>query len=137
MILRIHIFSHLACIGKCRVQSELHTRLNFSMHLYSAEGICVLNSVSPVFTCGGNIIQGTCRLPGGLLNDGTYSVDIMVVRDGTVPLFRHRPALVFDVHDLERRDGWYGKWPGLVRPRLPWSTREWSADAVTAPGPIP
>jgi lipopolysaccharide transport system ATP-binding protein len=71
-----------------------------------------------------------CTVPGDLLNDGVYVVDVSFARDGTVPLFRAEELLSFEIHDVERASGaWLGKIPGAVRPRLKWETERLSVSA--------
>ncbi|MBV9526812.1 polysaccharide ABC transporter ATP-binding protein [Sphingomonas sp.] len=67
---------------------------------------------------------GTHRLavtiPGGLLNDGSYRLALHLYRDGEMVLDLPN-LLAFEVLDTgEDRDGWYGKWHGVIRPRLDW-----------------
>jgi lipopolysaccharide transport system ATP-binding protein len=63
-----------------------------------------------------------CHIPAGLLNSGTYRVELLVVRDSTIVLHREDGILVFEVLDeVETRGGWYGDWPGAVRPLLHWT----------------
>jgi lipopolysaccharide transport system ATP-binding protein len=39
------------------------------------------------------------------------------------PLVQDSDALTFDVQDAaEKRDGWYGKWEGAIRPIFDWDT---------------
>jgi len=98
-------------------------KLNFSLHLYTASGAAVLASVSDVFIGKKGIVKGSCSIPGDLLNDGAYHVMIMVVQDASNVIYRLDDALVFEVHDNRRRVGsWYGRWPGVVRPKLAWDT---------------
>jgi lipopolysaccharide transport system ATP-binding protein len=63
-----------------------------------------------------------CHVPADLLNDGRHRVAVTILRDH-VPILRQEDALVFDLRDSgEDRLGWYGKWPGAIRPRLRWDT---------------
>ena len=69
--------------------------------------------------------QGRHRLcatiPGNLLNAGSYRAGLMLYRDGDITL--QMPELfAFDVLDApENRHGWYGTWPGVIRPSLAWT----------------
>ncbi|MBI5075492.1 MAG: ABC transporter ATP-binding protein [Nitrospirae bacterium] len=94
--------------------------LNFSMHLYNEEGLCILADGSESMIIGKELFKGTCRVPGKLLNEGSYRVMIMVVRDG-MSIYTHHDLLRFDVHDIERQGGWTGRWPGVVRPKFAWN----------------
>lgn len=69
--------------------------------------------------------RAECRIPGDLLNDGMYVIDISFVRDSAVLLYRAEEILTFEVHDIERLPGaWLGKIPGAIRPRLDWELQE-------------
>ena len=60
-----------------------------------------------------------CRIPGNLLNDESYLINVMLVEDAK-SLFVLPEALIFEIHDLPRTEGWLGKWPGVIRPLLSW-----------------
>jgi lipopolysaccharide transport system ATP-binding protein len=52
-----------------------------------------------------------------------HRVELLVVKDRGVVIFRQVDILVFDVRDeIEMRGDWYGKWSGAVRPNLKWTT---------------
>jgi lipopolysaccharide transport system ATP-binding protein len=102
--------------------------LNLSVSLINGEGLTVLSSHSlsdPVW--GGqpfptSLFRTSCHIPADLLNDGQYQVHLMVVEHGGTVIYSHPEVLVFDVVDAaETRDVWYGKWPGVVRPKLEWT----------------
>jgi lipopolysaccharide transport system ATP-binding protein len=57
-----------------------------------------------------------------LLNDGVYRVTLLVVQDVANILYNFEDIAMFEVHDTAERVGWYGKWPGAVRPELEWTT---------------
>lgn len=99
--------------------------LNFSLVLYNQEDICILNSVSePKTIQQQGLVRGTCHIPGGFLNDGTYRVRLLIVKDSSVPLVDIDNIIIFDVSDLQRRGSWFGKWVGVVRPTFHWTTRQ-------------
>jgi lipopolysaccharide transport system ATP-binding protein len=69
------------------------------------------------------LFRSACYVPGELLNDGTHRIELYVIKDQSVAIFRLDDALVFDVHDApEKRDAWFGNWIGAVRPHLRWTT---------------
>jgi lipopolysaccharide transport system ATP-binding protein len=106
-----------------------NARLSLSVVLYNQEGIIVLNTTglretkwlrrpAPV-----GRFRSEFRLPGNLLNDGTYRVELYVVEDLNRSIFRQDDILCFEVHEAtERPSEWYGKWVGAVRPDLEWQT---------------
>jgi len=93
--------------------------LNISMQLNSISGDIVFADASPIVDCGKGVYQFTCDIPGDFMNDGIYSIRMMIVHDST-PLFVLDDAVVFKVYDVERIGNWMGKWPGAVRPRFKW-----------------
>jgi len=121
--------SEITVATKLRMEFEFwntmpDAKLNFSMHLYNAEGLCILNSGSMLFTGSNGLIKGTCCIPGNFLNDGVYKVMIMIVQDASMPLYYLDDILVFEVNDIDRIGNWYGKWPGVVRPNFEWTVEQ-------------
>ena len=96
--------------------------IHFNVLLYNQENICVFNTGSTPRIFAGGIVEGRCRVPPDLLNDGVYSVRILVFESG-VAAVDVAQALSFELHDEDGREGdWYGKWTGIVRPALEWWT---------------
>ena len=68
----------------------------------------------------------SCQIPGNLLNEGTYSVNVYLStklrRSNDVSI---EQAVSFRVHDFStgQHDYSTGPWVGVVRPLLPWSGR--------------
>ena len=60
-------------------------------------------------------------IPGDLLNAGSYRATLMLYQKGDVAL--QMPELLgFDVLDApDDRHGWFGTWPGVIRPMLAWT----------------
>ncbi len=89
---------------------------NVSIFLYSMTGECVFNVTStPAFFQKG-IIKSSCKIPGDFLNDGSYYISIMIVRDRLAPVYFFEDALAFDIIDFRDGTDWYGNWPGAIRP---------------------
>ena len=96
--------------------------LNFSVVLNTVEGTTVFNIVSDASPRPRGLVRGKLQIPPDFLNDGVYSVIVMIIKDRSRALYQHPDALIFEVVDSERANGWYGKWPGLVRPKLDFLT---------------
>ena len=62
-------------------------------------------------------------IPGDFLNDGVYTIRLLLVQDSCVILLDLHDLVVFEVHDTERQSQWYGKWIGAVRPTFKWEVR--------------
>ena len=94
--------------------------LNFSIVLYNIEGIPIFNTGSSARSFPAGIVRGSFVIPGNFLNDDTYVVRVLIVKDTSVALLDLNDALMFEVHDAEREGNWYGKWIGTVRPKFDW-----------------
>jgi lipopolysaccharide transport system ATP-binding protein len=46
----------------------------------------------------------------------------MIVKDRFHGIYKLDDVLVFDVQDAERECDYYGKWEGMVRPKLDWTS---------------
>jgi lipopolysaccharide transport system ATP-binding protein len=89
------------------------------IHLFTMSGECIFDvSSKPVeYTAG--IIKGTCTIPGNFLNDGSYYISIIFIRDTSIEVFYLNECISFDVEDYRENMNWYGKWMGYVRPDFP------------------
>lgn len=69
--------------------------------------------------------RSVCSIPANLLNEGRYSITAIVGRGLTDTQILQEWILDFEVHDTgEMRKEYYGKWIGVIRPRLPWVTEK-------------
>ena len=103
---------------------EESAELNLSLHLYSYTGECIFNVGTPSQNCAKGLVSATCHIPGHFLNDGSYIVSVMVVKDTSSVLYNLEEALSFDIEDYRENVTWYGKWPGYIRPQLDFSIRQ-------------
>lgn len=79
--------------------------------------------------------RSTCVIPARLLNDGTYTVRLFVMRDQSEVILRLDDAISFRVLDVpEPNCGWHRGWPGAVRPFLEWNTEKLEDCAVAGEG---
>jgi lipopolysaccharide transport system ATP-binding protein len=115
------------------------TRLNLSLVLINGEGVVVFNTgpVNERFWHGNpfpkGLFRSVCRVPGNLLNDDTYRIHLLMVKDESAVIFHLDDVLVFEIHETgERRGAWFGKWIGTVRPSLEWTTELIAADPLMA-----
>jgi lipopolysaccharide transport system ATP-binding protein len=106
-----------------------NARLSLSAVLHNQEGVTVLNTAPLRDTkwlgqpCPIGRFRSEFRLPGNLLNDGAYRVELHVIEDLSTSIFRQEDILRFDIQEIAERPGaWYGKWIGAVRLDLDWRT---------------
>jgi lipopolysaccharide transport system ATP-binding protein len=93
--------------------------LNLSMHVNAISGETIFAVASPRVECERGIARFTCEVPGDFMNDGVYSIVMMIVKDSSA-LFVLNDVLIFEVHDDERTGNWMGRWPGAIRPQFAW-----------------
>jgi lipopolysaccharide transport system ATP-binding protein len=102
--------------------------------LHNDDGICVLESAAnhdPVYagkTRRKGIYRSVCRIPGDFLNEGMFTVDVLL--RVLVPrryFIRESNLLSFRVQDsgsgLSVKGNYPKAWSGVVAPILPWETR--------------
>lgn len=95
--------------------------LNLSIHLYAYTGECIFNVGTKAQRFSKGLVGAICDIPGNFLNDGSYVISIMVVKDTSEVLFNLEEAITFDIQDYREGVTWYGKWPGYIRPQLSFS----------------
>ena len=94
------------------------TNINLSLVLWSVAGECIFNVTSDSIELSAGVCRGVCRIPGNLLNDNKYSVEIYFVKDTSIILYKQADVASFEAQDVRRNTNWYGKWIGAVRPKL-------------------
>lgn len=92
--------------------------LNFSLHVFASTGECIFNlgTVPTLFQNG--IIRTQVEIPSYFLNDGNYTVSLMVVKDKSIVVHNFEEVFNFEIADFREDTTWYGKWPGYVRPQF-------------------
>jgi lipopolysaccharide transport system ATP-binding protein len=109
------------------------TVLNVSMTLNNMEEVCVFASFSDFSPRPAGLIRHTVTIPGDLLNAGSYYVNMIVVKDASVGILFQNNVVGFELVEGEIAGNWYGKPPGVTRPKLQWESEVTSASdfAVT------
>jgi len=108
-----------------------NTELDLTIMVHNHEGICIFSSNSageqmlhgkPLRT---GLFRTICHIPGNILNGGVYRVSLLVIKGTSNLIHRETDALVFEMlDDVINRNGWYGKWQGVIRPKLQWATEQ-------------
>jgi lipopolysaccharide transport system ATP-binding protein len=124
----------------CNIEVDYWNRvegscLSVTLHVLNEQGVIAFTTGSgadPVWRGRPRPIglyRSICDVPGNLLNSGRYRVTLLVVKDHSGPIYQLDDALSFDVIDLtERQGGWLGREPGVLRPRLKWTTEPIDAE---------
>jgi len=93
---------------------------NYSLNMFAITGEHIFNSQSVSFKATKGSLKASCIIPPNLMNNGDYSISILAVNKGSIPLFNFENVLQFEIFD-NRKDGkWFGEIGGAVRPKLEW-----------------
>jgi lipopolysaccharide transport system ATP-binding protein len=111
--------------------------MNVAMYLYTLEEVCVFNIDSGGKPQPAGLIRESVRIPGNFLNVGSYYINAMVVQDTSRVLAHEKNTVAFQVEEGERLGNWYGRWPGVIRPKLEWSSEAIRVDDGSANGVAP
>jgi lipopolysaccharide transport system ATP-binding protein len=110
---------------------------HFTYHLVNDVGITVLTSGGRAERAPG-CYRATCKIPGNLLNSGKYHLNLLIVENGSTIVYSHEGIASFTVEDMvEREAGWLGKEPGVVQPRLLWTSERCLDDQPSLEKPTP
>ena len=92
--------------------------LNISLHVYASTGECIFNISTPVGNFNKGVVQATTEIPANFMNDGSYIISFMIVKDKSIVLHNFEEIFNFEIADYRIDTTWYGKWPGYVRPNF-------------------
>jgi lipopolysaccharide transport system ATP-binding protein len=97
--------------------------LHVSMILNNLEEVCVFSDAADPGPRPAGLIRHTVSIPGDLLNVGSYYINVMIVKDASGILLQNN-AVAFEVVEGKMVDNWYwyGRPPGVVRPKFQWET---------------
>jgi lipopolysaccharide transport system ATP-binding protein len=109
MDITFEFFLHKAC------------NLNISFFLNTPAGLVIFNIATPSVALESGMHSSTLTIPGRLLNDDIYTIRLFFVKDGGAVIYQIEDILTFEVVDEARTGSWFGKWPGAVRPNLPFT----------------
>lgn len=112
-----------------------NVRLAPAIHVYNEEGVAVFTSVDSRDQQQARSLRkrgdykSTCTIPGHFVAEGRFHVTVALYDPGAAPVLKHAyagEAVAFYVKDNldgdSARGTFGGKFPGVVRPILQWST---------------
>ncbi len=96
--------------------------IELSLLLFTFAGVCIFNlGAGPLTLEKGKKYKSELQIPGNLLNDDIYTINLLFVKDSSTKIFTIEDLLTFEVVDEAREGSWFGKWPGAIRPILPFT----------------
>jgi lipopolysaccharide transport system ATP-binding protein len=123
------IHDELTIRMKYKIKKATDARCVPNFHFFAPDGSYVfVSNADGVSKLSPGIYQADCKVPGGLLNEGTYFVGVAITSyfdSGAFEVdFFERNALMFNVIDpmdeRSNRYGYAGPVPGILRPKLDW-----------------
>lgn len=93
---------------------------NYSLNVFGVTGQHIFNAQSPCFQAKKGKIKAACLVPPNLMNNGDYTISIMLVSQQSISLFYFTDVLRFEIFDDRQNEKWFGEIGGAVRPKLDW-----------------
>ena len=86
-----------------------------SMHIYDSNNVFIFAIPTEYYSLKKGLHKAIFHIPANLMNDGSFYVSNNFVTAG-VSYFFHEYTNSFEIDEDRDIPGWYGKWPGAVRP---------------------
>ena len=105
--------------------TEPARRIACDLLVIDEHGVLLFNAgpLTPAAPLERGIYRDTCSVPGDLMNDGVYRVEVRIIEGGRT-LVPPTEILTFRIGDNpDFRHGWHGEWAGAIRPMLEWTTQ--------------
>ncbi|MDD2761206.1 MAG: ABC transporter ATP-binding protein [Methylomonas sp.] len=114
---------------KYKIKKDIDARCVPNFHFFAPDGSYIfISNAAGITKLPTGIYIADCKVPGNLLNEGTYFVGVAITtyfNYGNYHVdFFERNALTFNVidpMDESNRYGYAGPVPGVLRPKLDWS----------------
>lgn len=95
-------------------------QINLAIDFLDLSENIIFGTIHNFKTNENNLCVGTCKIPANLLNDGVYSLNLYFLNIEMSMLYRKEGIINFEVEDMERKNAYFGKINGAVRPILEW-----------------
>ena len=94
---------------------------NYSLNIFSVTGEHIFNTQSLSFKACKRHLKASCVIPANLMNNGDYTISVMVVSMGSISIYYFENVLRFEIFDNREHEKWFGQIGGAVRPKLDWT----------------
>lgn len=95
--------------------------ISIGFDLKNMRGDTIFGSANQILAPSKIPTKVSCRIPGNLLNDGTYQILFYAHTKAMRQLYSKDELLTFEIKDTKRENGYLGKVNGFVRPKLVWT----------------
>jgi lipopolysaccharide transport system ATP-binding protein len=98
--------------------------VNINIFFNSDEGANIFTTCSEPLRLESGEFEAICQIPANFLNDNCYYLDLMVVENGHDARIFIKDAMMLEGKEPPRAEGWMGKFPGYIKPQLPWKINQ-------------
>ena len=94
-------------------------KISIGIEVFNQQNICILKSTSPKIVsndCSQNNTRFT--IPGNLLNEDFYRVDLYVFENSTNIVFSFKDIMFFETMEYSRDSNYLSNWIGVIKPKL-------------------
>lgn len=91
--------------------------VNVNLFFNAGEGGLIFATCSTAEKLAKGQYQFDCVIPAYTLNDIQYTIDLMVVRNGSHVVHNCKDVITIQGNEVKREGVWLGKFPGLIRPQ--------------------
>jgi lipopolysaccharide transport system ATP-binding protein len=111
---------------EAEVMAPAAERLDIFIHCRDAQQVVVFSSGSFTGPADRSAVEAgehrfACEVPGCLLNEGSFTLDVVLLRNRQEVVMREQAVLSFTVSgDYPVAEGWNWPMEGIVRPQLAW-----------------
>lgn len=94
--------------------------INIAFDIVNLQEQIVFGSGKIINKNSNNSCIAKCKIPGNLLNDAVYYLNLYISNSEMKSLYTLKEAISFEVKDSVRDYAYYGKINGVIRPQLKW-----------------
>ncbi len=103
------------------VNTGNQSRFYIAIDFVNMNEVVAFGTGSSVDVVAGNSITTRCLIPGNLMNDDEYLINLYLLNSEKVLLYSKQSILSFEIRDSKREEfGYLQKVNGVVRPKLNW-----------------
>jgi lipopolysaccharide transport system ATP-binding protein len=102
------------------INKSIQGLINLNLFFNSDEGINIFATCSDQKKLPLGAHEVVCKIPADFLNDNSYYIDLMLVEDGKEAKLFLKDIMLLEGKEPPRKEGWMGKFPGLIRPNFEW-----------------
>lgn len=92
--------------------------IEVNIRLFTINGDCVFDLGSETIEAEKGILSFRSVIPGNLLNNSTYVISLMILKNNTEMICEFPDCTSFKAEDISEGTRYFGPWPGIIRPKI-------------------